>query len=230
MSWIGVLAVVSILAAGATGLTYWLRQREERRQEDFEALAARRGWSLTRSPQSLGRPAVLRLSARSGPGWQAEARLTSAMGEKAPQRRTTEWTCEEPRWPAGTLIIGPALADGDTAIAANLLHRLDDRQGRRMLQRLTGGRLGVEAVGLRVIDGPESLTVIATTDPKLRVDLGNVAKLLATWDPPVSGEEGHPILILSPAGLRLRLRHDTRSADRMEAFIDMALGAARIVG
>ncbi len=230
MTLVGGLLAVGTLAVAAYGMVLWMRLYEVRRHAAFEALAARRGWSLSLSGRTLGRPATLRLTARSGPGWQAEARLSSATGDSGPQRRITEWSCDEPRWTEGTLIIGPAIPEGATAIAAQVLTHLDGPQGRRMLQRLTGGRLGFEAAGLRPIDGPEALTVFATADPRRRVDLADVAKLFDAWQPSRPGDDGQPILILSPGGLRLRLRHDTRTADRMEAFIDLALASARTLG
>ncbi len=229
MIWTGI-ALVALGAAAVYGGFFWQRRREVRKHEDFQALAARRGWSLTQNEQTLGRPAILRLTARSGPGWQAEARLSNTAGEAGPQRRITEWRCEEPRWRDGTLIIGPAIAGGDTAIAAQVLTRLDGPQGRRAIQRLTGGRLGFEAEGLRPVEGPELLTVLATTNPHRRVDLADLGKLFAGWKPARQGDEGQPILILSPGGMRLRLRHDIRDADRMEAFIDLALATVRTLG
>src|SRR5690606_18290039 len=96
-----------MLAAGAgTGFVFWLHHRTTGEREAFQALAARRGWSLTITEQKLGRPSSLRLISRSGSGWQAEARRLTSDTNGAPITLTTEFTAEEPHWPDGIVLIG----------------------------------------------------------------------------------------------------------------------------
>lgn len=195
-------------------------------REAFQALAARRGWSLNISEQKLGRPAVLRLTSRSGNGWTAQARRQSGGAPGQAQHLTTEFEAEEPRWPDGLLVIGPALPDDR---AQMLDHPLDSAEGRRLLTRLMGEDVAKFGAVLHPYPTKTQLTVLATADPGYRVDFGDVAKSIDAWQPQVGGEKGQPILILGPDGMRLRLRHGTARADKMEAFIDLALDLGRIL-
>jgi hypothetical protein len=113
--------------------------------------------------------------------------------------------------------------------APALRQPLDTPEGRRLLTRLTGEDVAKFAAVLHPYPAKANLTVLATADPGYRVDFGDVAKLIDAWPPQIDNEKGQPILILGPDGMRLRLRHGTSRADRMEAFIDLALDLGRIL-
>lgn len=224
MSWITVLVVLLVLLVVAAAVLAFLKQREAAQKEAFEALAARRKWALNITEQSLGRPAILRLSARSGPGWVALARRSQGVGDSGPHARLTDFTGQEPRWTEGYLIVGPApQTPSDDSESTGNAEKLTPR----MLSNLVGDGMGADMNGMRLIEAPEGLTVMATADPRLRVDLKDLAKVLQSYDPQVTGPQGHPVMMLGPEGLRVRLRHSVKRADRMEAFVDLALTLTR---
>ena len=213
-----------LLALALTGLVIalWLRLRQATQREALQALAARRGWGLTFVGQRLGRPSVLRLIPRAGVGWTVTVHGEEndvPMFRAAPQ--STDFEADEPKWDDGLLIIGPA-AEPDVTPA-------EVSGGRLQLTRLIGEELAGYGEELRAYSAPKGLTVLASADPGLRADLGDLARLYADWTKHTSGPEGFPILVLGKEGLRIKLRHGTRRADRMETFIDFALDAARIL-
>ena len=219
-----------VLAAGAgAGFVFWLHHRTTAEREAFQALAARRGWSLTISEQKLGRPASLRLTARSGSGWQAEARRLTHDVSGAPITLTTEFTAEEPHWSDGMLLIGPPIPPDKADLARSVLETPGSSAALSLLSQLFGEDPTIDMSTLRLYPGPVEFTVLATADPAHRVDLGDLAQAVSDWTPLQPGDKGQPVVILGPDGLRVRLRHGTRRADQMESLIDFSLGIARIL-
>jgi len=217
-----------VLAAGAgAGLVLWLHHRTTAEREAFQALAARRGWSLTISEQKLGRPASLRLTARSGSGWQAEARRLTHDVSGAPITLTTEFTADEPHWSDGMLLIGPPVPAETMALLREVLDTPASTAALKLLTQLFGEDPTIDMSTLRLYPGPAEVTVLATADPAHRIDLPDLAQAITDWTPHLPGDKGLPIVILGPDGLRVRLRHGTRRADQMESFIDFSLDIAR---
>jgi hypothetical protein len=194
---LNVLLALAFAGAVTGAVHLWRRQLVAGRREDLQALAARRGWSLTVTGERLGRAGTLRLTPRGGHPWAAEAR--PGAGRAA---GTTSYDAEEPRWAEGTLVVAAAPAE-------------------------ELGRLGAD---LGPIPWKGGLTVLADADPTRRVDLGDVARVLGRWQPVAQGGRGAPVMILSPAGLRLSLRHPVARADHMERFVDLAHKLSRIIG
>ncbi|SMY07938.1 hypothetical protein [Flavimaricola marinus] len=225
----GLIILVVVIACGFAGML-WLRQREIANHEAMQALAARRGWSLNVSNQSLGRPAVLRLSARSGVHWQAEARRlapTTPFGGATGQ--TTDFRGPEPIWPEALLVIGPS---GRDALVDQAHQMLDGTSG-GSAQKLLGQ--AASAAVLPMIDqltaqpAPDGVSILATQDPSRAFDLKDIAKLIREWSAQRANDMSQPIVILGPDGFRMRLGHGTSSAEQMEQFIDLALAIGRVI-
>ena len=53
---------------------------------------------------------------------------------------------------------------------------------------------------------------------------------LQGWTPLAQGARGVPVLILSPAGMQLRLRQGLKRPEHMERFLDLALDLGRLIG
>lgn len=223
------LVTAFLLAVAAFGLS-WLRQRETAKREAFQELAARRGWSLTITKQTLGRPAILRMTARSGTHWQAEARrLATAGTATSTVIQTTEFRTDDPKWSDGLLLVGPALPAGTDEMALQMLDALDGEHSRTILSRIIGSDLSKDLSGLKSLPNDAGLTVLASGDPSKRLDLAELTQLMSNWTPVISGEKGCPIVIFGEDGLRVRLRHGTSTADRMERFIDFSQSVAKLV-
>lgn len=226
--------VVLVFLALAGGVVYlWLRLRETSRREALQALAARRGWALTISEQKLGRPGVLRLMPRGGPTWTAETRriesalptaLSGTAAAKGKPDAATEYVAAEPHRAEGLLIVAPRPADPGPEPAPGA--SLDSAEGAAFLARTVGPDMTNYGAVLSRQPAPDSLYLLGS-DPTHRLDLGDLAKLMDGCPPMGPAGTGHPVVIIGPDGLRLRLRHGISRADQMEAFIDFAHDVAR---
>lgn len=224
------IAIVFAIGCGAVlgaGAVLWLNRQQTIQREAFQALAARRGWSLTISEQKLGRPAILRLTSRSGSGWHAESRLDAGDAKGMPSFLTSEFAAEEPRWPDGCLVLTPGPVDAGGPNPPRALP-----QGRSKLSLDARVNLAVPsgiATQLHHFPAPPTVTVQATVDPAHRFDLDALGKVMAAWQPQRSSSDGQPVILISPDGFRVRLSHGMRRADQMESFIDFALEVIRVI-
>lgn len=219
------LLVLNVILSVAFGgalvgvVQVWRRRRDDTRRDDLQALAARRGWALNVTEQRLGRASTMRITPRGGHRWTAETRNEGGneTGQTAqPLRQITEYEADEPRWLDGTMIVTLARSettDGDA----------------KMRVRLLGEDAARHAAQMPRVPSPAGLVVLADVDPAYRFDFGDIERLMATWQPLVTGERGAPILVLSPEGVRLTVRHRIVRADHMERFIDLALGLSRLI-
>lgn len=224
--WALIVALLVVITISA--LIVYLRQRDQTRREAIEALAARRGWSLMITSQSLGRPSILRLSSRSGPAWQAETkRFEARSGTKA--QNITEYHSTATSWADNLMILchRPLDGSGDPASAGALTGGSDaiDEAG---IRALVGQEIGDSIPPLQLWQAHDEMIVYASADPSLRTDLGDLAKVFLDWDPLKAGPRGQPVVILGNSGLRIRLRHSVNGADGLERFVDYSTGLYRL--
>jgi Tfp pilus assembly protein PilV len=207
-----ILLVLAVIALAIAVALLWLRLRSATRREAMQALAARRGWSLTLTEGKLGRAALTRLAPRGGTGWQVTARhlAGATLGDGATE--STRFETDEPVWADGIIVIVPKAAMNQPDTAPTLPDPGDD--GAPLLQSYPG---------------PDTLRLWATTDPTRRADWQDVAKVLVLSEFTADGSLSFPMVVLGPDGLRLHLARDIKRADRMEAFIDLGLELARIL-
>jgi hypothetical protein len=214
---LNLLLGLGFVAAVGSAVHFWRIHLDAARQDAMQAVAARRGWALTVTGERLGRTGTLRLVPRGGLPWLAEARPKGAAGGPA-----TSYEAEAPRWAEGTLLMIAAPLPG--AAEAGALPAVE------ALRDLLGEETARLAETLRVAPGPEGVAVLSDANPTLRVDLGDLAQALRGWVPVAPGPRGLPVLVLSPEGLRLRLRHPIRRPEQMERFLDLALELSRLIG
>jgi len=218
------LLVLIALGLAVAVVALWLRLRQATQREALQALAARRGWGLSITGQRLGRPSVLRLSPRAGHTWLVTVRGEPVDGLQLRQPpQSTEFTAEEPQWADGLLVIAPLLQDSAA------LSRLDSPEGQALLARMLGDDMVGYAAVLRHYPGAEPITVLASADPAHRIDRGDIGKMFATWAAQAPQSDAMAVMILGSDGFRLRLRTGIARADRMEAYIDLALDLVRIL-
>ena len=229
-----IASILLLCAVLAVGVWLWLKQRQTVQREAFQALAARRGWSLTISEQKLGRPAILRLTARSGRGWHCESRLHGGPDHGMPDYLTTEFVAEEPQWPEGSLVLTAATADStvsDPALsdpdAPNTLR--PGKSKLTMADRVSLALKVEEASQLRPYPAPLGLDARATCDPAHQFDLDALAEVLAVWPAQYDDTDGQPIIQIGPLGFRVQVNHGMDRADQMESFIDLALNLIRVI-
>jgi hypothetical protein len=218
---LNILLVLAFAGAVGAAVHYWRVQLETARRDGMQALAARRGWALTLTGERLGRAGTLRLVPRGGLPWVAEARPREGSGKGA----VTEYEAEAPRWAEGTLILVatplPATADSAT---------LSGEGRERALRDLLGEEVSRLARDLHAVPAAEGVTALSDGNPGLRVDLAALGQALRDWTPVASGPRGAAVMILSPDGLRLRLRTTLKRPEQMERFLDLALELSRLIG
>ncbi len=212
--------VISVLSGALVFL--WLKQQQIAQREAFQSLAARRGWALTVTEQKLGKPAILRLTSRSGTGWHAETRLDA--GDQNGQARilATEFYAAYPQWPDGSLVLTLATQDEGDRGSQDLS---EPDLVKRVSQFIPDGIVAQ----LQSFVAPSGLTVRATVDPLFRFDLPEIAKTTTSWQPQRRGTDGQPVILIGAEGFRVRLGHGMRRADEMEKFIDFALEIIRVM-
>ncbi|TNC71417.1 hypothetical protein [Rubellimicrobium roseum] len=224
--------ILSLAFVGALGgaVQYWRVQVDAARRDALQAMAARRGWALTVTGTTLGRAGTLRLVPRGGHPWVLEVR-PGAGPERGP---VTDYESDEPRWAEGTLVLVAARLDHLVEAPSAGSDPIEGTPGRlrheQALRDLLGRDLARLAATLPQQEAPEGVTVFAEGPLARRLDLQDLARALQAWTPVAKGPRGVPILVLSPEGMRLRLRHPVQRADRMERFVDLALDLARLIG
>ncbi|MBM1219267.1 hypothetical protein JQU17_03580 [Ponticoccus sp. SC2-23] len=221
------LIVLLLIVITISLLIVYLRQRDQTRREAIEALAARRGWSLMITSQSLGRPSILRLASRSGPAWQAETkRFEARSGVKA--ENITEYHSTATSWADNLMIIchrpGDSAGEAGGATSASNTGAIDQDE----VRALVGQDIGDSIPPLQVWPAHERMIVYASADPSFRVDLGDLAKVFLDWEPLKAGPRGQIVVILGNSGLRVRLRHSVNGADGLERFVDYSTGLYRL--
>lgn len=212
---LNLLLGLGFAAAVGAAVQFWRAQLVAARNDGMQALAARRGWALTVTGERLGRAGTLRLAPRGGLPWVAEARPSGAPGGPA-----TDYEAEAPRWAEGTLLMVAWAPPGRAEGAAG------QPDPRSLLDEETARLAG----SLSLLPSPEGVTAMSDGNPSLRADLADLARVLGGWAPVAPGPRGRPVLVLSPEGLRLRLRTPIRRPEQMERFLDLALELSRLIG
>lgn len=228
-SLIAPLAALVVSLAAALGGLRVLQAWQTKRHEEFQELAARRGWSLTVTREVLGRPAVMRLQPRGGSGWVMESRRQRG-GNGQTGQASAEFAARDPVWSGGTMVMGPPLSPEVAALTNMMSEGLSGPLGQKVMARLTGETDLRDAAPLRVQQGPAEVSVLATASLGNHFDLKALSRAYDTWQPAQTGERGWPVLIISREGFKLRLRHDLRRASVAERFIDLSLELARLSG
>ena len=218
---LNLLLSLGFAAAVAGAIHVWRTQLEAARREGMQALAARRGWALTVTGEGLGRVGTLRIVPRGGLPWIAEVRPKPGRASGF----VTDYEAAEPRWLDGTLILIAAECDlaGDADGGGSARRE-------RALRDLLGANLARMSGKLSLIEAPAGMTVLADVTPQRRVDLQTVGRALQGWTPLAKGARGVPVLILSPAGMQLRLRQGLKRPEQMERFLDLAFDLGRLIG
>lgn len=216
--------LILVILAAIGGLVALVGYIENAQRDAFQALAARRGWSLNIAKRSMGRPPVLRLSSRGGPEWEARGRHVPGDRGAFRTARTTEFIGQDPRWQDGTLFIGSDHVDWPEDTRPPNAEAIDDI----LRRRIVGQGRAADITTLTRRPAPEGIAAYTTTDPGFRFDFDELAALWRDWPPRGPGADGYPTLQFGPEGLWLHLPHGTRTADDMEAFVDFALTLGRL--
>ncbi|NDV00479.1 hypothetical protein [Pseudoroseicyclus tamaricis] len=223
-----VATLVILLAVGLAVVT-GLKRVEARRREDFEEMAARRSWQLNITGEVLGRPAITRLQPRGGTKWVVESRRRSG-DDSVRDLQSTEFSARDPHWSEGTMVMAGPLSPDVAALTGLMQGQMDGEMGEKLLTRLIGPGAAGDAGALRLQDGPDGVTILASCALGHRFETQALARTLMSWEPLIRGERGHPVLIISRDGVRVRLRHAIARAPDMERFIDLSTELARLGG
>lgn len=197
--------LVALAAAAATGAVVlaWQRQGQTRQRDALQAMAARRGWSLTWTAGDFGRAPQLRLQPRGGLPWTLDVR-----------DGRIDYAADEPSWAEGRLI----------ATAADSLAVVRSSFGRDV----AGDRAGRALTATTLPDRSETVLIEADADPARRVVLTDLAHALRRGADALAAST--PAVALGPGGFRVEAPVAPTDADRIETFVDHAQELARLFG
>lgn len=190
-------------------------------------MAARRGWSMDHKNASLGRTARTRIAPLVGADWSIEiVRTNNTRNSKS--YATTSFSDLFAGWPGGVAVFGPPIPAKMAAMAEMVLGALDGPMGQKALETLIGPD-AASMTGLKFVAKPggtaRNFTMFANVNDVPDAVLDQLEKFVADWIDKHSGEKNHPIVIVGPEGLRVRLRRAIHDPAQMEQFADFSLEA-----
>lgn len=221
----GIMAALLVLglAAFAVAFHILLRRPERHDAEALAALAARRGWVIERQMAVRGKGFRLAIAPQDGASWSCRVTRYINVG-RGGTVRTTEFEDKDVRLPAGLVVVGPGLPASERKAGAAVLGMLGDRLERMLAAKLLGDELADQMPELRLAkSGLSDATVFATPGAPIPRIAAALAPLLDDWRKDRPQEKDFPILILTPEGLRVRLRTDAATEPLLSAFLDLAL-------
>ncbi|MCZ4291536.1 hypothetical protein [Hoeflea alexandrii] len=234
---IAAFAILALILAVMAGLYFFVGRPSKIDTEALQRLAGRRGWAI--KSKMAGVAGIGEGIGESGRGYRIEVRPTDGSG----------WFCEVTRYQNigrggfvrktefvdpgaspfdGMVVIGPAIPEKEAKAAAMMFGQFEGKLGRMLLSTMLGDAAEI-AGDLQLIEnaGIPGATVFATPDAQVDRIGAAYAPLLASWLRTHRDEKEFPILIAGQDRLRIRLRTDADSSDRLETFLDHALAARK---
>ena len=229
-NWLGLL-VMAALVVGFGAMAWFLVIKPDRlNAKALDALAQRRGWTVTRSPAVLGRGFQVTVAPRVKAGWSCVITRQSGTGSGS-EIRTTEFESARPLVAQGMVLIGPEMAGASAKTANKMLSQMGGLLEQMLLEHLLGKDAAAEAAGLRMVPDVAAGVTVFATEGVLAQDLaGMFVTLMADWRKSHKAERAFPILIATPTRTRLRLRTDASDPKTLEAFLGTALLLHEAVG
>jgi hypothetical protein len=220
-------AVMALTAVLVVALFAFLHVRSASRRKQMDGLAARQGWQVTRTLGQLGTRAQTTIRPTDPTDsdlWQVTIRVIADTNDKAPQKSVTEFTATEAKARSGTVVVGPPLPPGTAGMAAAMMQALDSPLGQQFLTAMTGP-LDVDLAGLAQVQNRHGFpgTVFAAPGADEGLPWDDLVVVISRWKQRHAGESLHPIIIVAPHRLMVRVREDLADPALLEPFIAMAL-------
>ena len=215
--------ILALILATMVGLYFFVGRPNTLDSESLRKLAKRRGWSVERKMASGGRGYRIEIRPTDGSNWSCEVTRYRNTG-KGGHVRKTEFIDPAANLSDAMVVIGPAIPEKEAEAAAVLFGRFGGGLSQMLLSKLLGG--DAESVGdLQPVKDAAipGATVFATPDTPVDKITAAYTPLLKNWLGTHRDEKAFPILIAGPDRLLIRLRTDTDTADRLEAFLDHVL-------
>jgi hypothetical protein len=221
------IIVPVLFLAGFVGIFAWIivTQTRAQRARDaaLDALAATRGWRLSRGIE--GRRRVATIVPEAG-GW----RLRLATGHARGQRGSgsvpgfAEFRAEEPAWPGGRAVFAqplPGAFDGRMG-AAGLVGFLQSAALRTVLARVVEPETLADLPRLQSFDPPQgiALMILSTEDPR-EGNLQAIHDAVHGWRPVARRDMGPPAVTIGPEGMTLRVPGEVTAPDDVAALVGL---------
>ena len=226
MSLLSILLTAFLLVLIVAGALWAYSAFEQKRQEELEALAARRGWSMTVTRQSLGRPSILRLTPRSGQSWQVEVRHSSTRSLQS-GRGTTLFHAPATKWEGDILVIGPPQTPEGMDMSETIMRQFDNQIARTLIRNVVGPSGAADYPDLTAWDAPEGIALFASADPAKRTDIKDFTSIFVAADGERHSGADEATALVDGEGLRVGKGHSIRNAAKLEAFVDFAISLNR---
>jgi hypothetical protein len=231
--------ILALILAVMAGLYFFVGLPNKLDIEALQRLAGKRGWTIKR--KMAGVDGVGGDIGQSGRGYRIEVRPTDGSG----------WSCEVTRYQNigrggyvqktefvdptaspfdGMVVIGPAIPEKEAEAAAMMFGQLEGKLSQMLLSTMLGDA-AESAVNLELVKnaGIPGATVFATPDAPVDRIGAAYAPLLESWLRTHRDEKEFPILVAGRDKLRIRLRTDAQSPDRLETFLDHTLAAQKVL-
>jgi hypothetical protein len=216
------------------GIFAWIIVTQTRAQKArdaaIDALAADRGWRVTRRVE--GRRKVAEIAPEGG-GWVLK--LASGYASSSGRNRSSapgfaEFRALEPAWPGGRAVFAqrlPAAFEGRIG-GTGLVGFFQNAAVKTMLSRVIDPAIVADLGRLKPFDPPPGieLMILATEDPR-EGNLRAIHEAVNGWRPRVGRDQGAPAVTIGPEGTSLRLPGELTSAEDVGAFADLGLRLAQ---
>lgn len=226
--------VAILFLAVFLGVFAWIIVTQSRAQKArdaaIDALAAARGWRVTRRVE--GRRKVAELAPEAG-GWALK--LASGYGSGSGSNRASipgfiEFRAREPAWPGGRAVFAqrlPAAFEGRIG-GTGLVGFFQNAAVKTMLSRVIDPAVLDDLHRLKPFDPPPGieLTILASEDPRA-FNLRAIHEVVNGWRPKMRRDRGAPAVSIGPEGTSLRLPGELTAAEDVGAFADLGLRLAQ---
>ena len=218
------LIALALIALAFAGLYFMTSGRDSGwiATKGLGELKARRNWRIDVQQETLGKGRRFLLNPVDDSSWSVVMSRYTAPGTLV---ATTEFFFAPAKPAHGSFVVGPPMSDAEAGLAAGMFGK--SAMAATVLAALIGQKDAAAFSTMAYVSAEESGfdagTVFAGPDAFGAGEAAALAAPLKDWRSKHPEERDFAIILRSPSGLRIRLRNNLASADRLEAFVDFAL-------
>ncbi len=223
------IVIPILFFAGFVGMFGWIIVSQTRAQRardaELDALAAARGWTVTRGTEGRRRIAEI---APQGREWRLKLASGYATGGQRNRQSSpgyAEFRAAEPAWPGGRAVFAQRLPSAMLGRmgGAGLVGFFQNAALRTLLGKLVDPDTLRDLDRLKPFDPPPGieLMILATEDPR-GGNLRAIHEAVHGWRPVVARDRGAPAVMIGAEGTAIRVPTELRAVPDIEALV--ALG------
>lgn len=221
-----VFAAFLLFIAAFGGIIIWSIRKDREFRARLAEMAAENNWALQTEAQTRASGAGFHFTSLDpSQGWRATFRRPRPKGKSSSNRGSgsTSFTAPDPVFRGGLVAVTLAQHPGMGSAMSQLAGMFDNAIGSKLLGMLMGDSVGRYAGQLQEFPAPEgsALTVLASTNPALFLDLAPLGPLLQGWQPRYRGLKTPPMVTISDDGVTLRLSYLPDNSEDMCNLISL---------